>query len=130
MPNSEAAKILAQLTQPRAHFLRVVASSTLTPPVFSASHLFSVRDRILAHSWISDASSKGYGKLVFAHADGPSHAEPGEYLLVYRRDVAWAQWGIGCRQDGYTLWHATRGTTMGFFARLQLAFDAILAQPA
>jgi hypothetical protein len=93
------------------------------------SQRFSMRDRIVAHTWMGHANAAGYARLVFESAEGLGHAEAGEYLLIYRRDTQWAHWGVGCRRDSYEVWQAKRGTTLGLFARLQDALDEILKQP-
>jgi hypothetical protein len=116
----------------QTHSLQLVRSVKADPSALSEigeCHRFSVRDRILAHRWVTEASSSGYGRLVFASAEGPSQPEPCEYLLIYRRDVPWAQWGVACRHAGYEVWHTTRGTTLGVFGSLKEALDQVLAQP-
>lgn len=86
---------------------------------------FSIVDRMAALAWGESAQSLGYTKLVFepaAHIDG---APAGEFLLIYARDCAWSSWGIGCDNDGLTLWHAPRGKTIGRFQDMQQALDKI-----
>ena len=68
--------------------------------------------------------------MGFASDDDSTAVEPCEYMLIYRRDIQWAQWGIACGRDGYEVWHATRGTTLGVYPQLAEAFEQILAQPA
>jgi hypothetical protein len=88
--------------------------------------LFSVRDRIQAHRWIMIAGVSGYGKVVFERSEETDCSDPCEYLLIYRRDTPWAQWGVACRLDGYEVWHATRGSTIGVFPDLSEALNQIL----
>jgi hypothetical protein len=86
---------------------------------------FSIIDRLTAHGWAQAGGELGYTRLAFepaAEIDGASH---GEYLLIYPRDSAWSAWGIGCDTEGFTLWHAPRGTTIGRFRTMQDALDRI-----
>jgi hypothetical protein len=88
---------------------------------------FSIVDRMAALAWAESAHSLGYTRLVFepaAHIDG---APAGEFLLIYARDCAWSSWGVGCDNDGLTLWHAPRGKTIGRFRDMHDALDKIRA---
>jgi hypothetical protein len=87
---------------------------------------FSVRDRMEVAAWRLDAAEAGYGRVVVDHASGVDDDERGEYLLIYERDNDWARWGIGCRADGYLLWDAIRGTTIGVYPALRQALAEVL----
>ncbi len=88
-------------------------------------HRFTPRDRIMALSWADAISAAGYARMAFepAEADGG-----GEFLLVYGRDSDWASWGIGCGQDGLTLWKTACGTTVGVYPTLAEALGHLTAQ--
>ena len=63
---------------------------------------------------------------MFERSEEAESGDPCEYMLIYRRDIPWAHWGIACRLSGYEVWHATRGTTLGIFAHLTEALNHLL----
>ncbi|MDR3525164.1 MAG: hypothetical protein P4L66_13800 [Acetobacteraceae bacterium] len=85
-----------------------------------------MRDRVTVHDWMIRVAAT-YGRVLVERAEGLGHAEPGEYLLIYRRDSVWASWGIGCGIDGYVLWESIRGATVGIFPTLHTALAEIIA---
>ncbi len=89
-------------------------------------HRFTPRDRITAHDRASAISAAGYARIAF---EPPEPDGCGEFLLVYGRDSKWASWGIGCGQDGLTLWKTACGTTVGIYETLAEALDNLTAQP-
>lgn len=89
------------------------------------THRFSIIDRMAAHRWAEAGDELGYTRLAFEQAAEIDGAPGGEFLLIYPRDSAWSAWGIGCVAEGFTLWHAPRGTTIGRFQTIQDALDRI-----
>lgn len=77
-------------------------------------------------AWQFEAVLAGYCRVAFDNASGLSEDERGEYLLIYPRDGEWARWGIGCRADGYLLWDAIRGATIGVYPAIRLALAEVL----
>lgn len=86
---------------------------------------FSTRDRITALDWAQAAQRLGYTRVVFEAAEDLGETNTGEFLLVYAEGAPWASWGIGCGDEGMTLWHSARGTTIGRFATLAEALGRI-----
>ena len=86
---------------------------------------FSARDRIVALHWAEQISAAGFSKMVFEKPGPGSTEATGEFLLVYGRDSGWASWGIGCGEDGLTLWKSACGTTIGIFATMREALDRL-----
>jgi len=120
------------LTSTATTLRRAGVPSTTTPlplmdPCPFAARRFSLRDRVTVHDWMLRVAGI-YGRMLVERADGLGHAEPGDYLLIYRRDSAWASWGIGCGIDGYLLWETIRGATVGIFPTLHTALAEIIAQ--
>ncbi len=89
------------------------------------THRFSIIDRMTAHRWAESGRELGYTRLAFEPAAEIDGALGGEFLLIYPRDSAWSAWGIGCDAEGFTLWHAPRGTTIGRFQHMQDALARI-----
>lgn len=86
---------------------------------------FSIVDRMAAQAWASSPLGLGYSRLAFEPAAPGEGAQSGEFLLIYARDCAWSSWGIGCDDDGLTLWHAPRGKTIGRFRTMRDALGRI-----
>lgn len=89
------------------------------------THRFSIIDRMTAHRWAEAGGKLGYTRLAFEPAAEIDGAHGGEFLLIYPRGSAWYAWGIGYDAEGFTLWHAPRGTTIGRFQTIQAALDRI-----
>jgi hypothetical protein len=77
-------------------------------------------------NWAETIFDAGYSRMVF-EKPGAGSDETGEFLLVYSPNSAWASWGIGCGEDGLTLWKSACGTTIGTFATLREALDRLSA---
>ena len=93
----------------------------------SPERRFSVGDRVIVHAWSVEASLCGIGRVAFERAEGPEHPEAADFILIYLRDNAWARWGIGCGPDGFMLWQADRGQTIGVYRDVRDALDEVLA---
>jgi hypothetical protein len=90
-----------------------------------STNRFSIVDRMTAHSWAESAQTLGYTRLVFEPAAQIDGLPSGEFLLIYAQDCAWSTWGVGCDEDGLTLWHAPRGKTIGRFSTMHEALEQI-----
>jgi len=126
--HSDAQGAILLPVEPKALLRSVVTKLpvALPGPCPFASRRFSVADRLVVHEWMMAAITV-YGRSVLERAEGLGHADPGEYLLIYRRDNVWASWGIGCGIDGYLLWESIRGATVGIFPALRAALAEIIA---
>jgi hypothetical protein len=125
MTAADRLKRLAQFQSQPKHETVVDFSSVKRERAAGGANRFSIVDRMTAHSWAESAHELGYSRLVFepaAHIDG---APEGEFLLIYARDCAWSTWGVGCDEDGLTLWHAPRGKTIGRFRTMHEALEQI-----
>lgn len=112
---------LSQRALPKIINFAAVKREKVEPSAYS----FSIVDRMTAHSWTESAQQLGYTRLIFETAIPTEGSPGGEFLLVYARDCAWSSWGIGCDSDGFILWHAPRGTTIGRFRSMRDALDKI-----
>ena len=114
----------------RVHLRRGATAPSPTPQARRAGseweRRFSVRDRIAVGAWQLEAGLAGYGRVAFDDATGVSEEERGEYLLIYKRGDEWARWGIGCGANGYLLWDAIRGVTVGVFPAIVTALATVL----
>jgi len=133
MPMHEAAK-LASMGGNRPSVLPFPVMRRVAAHVPACHARFTALDRITAHHWQQHAAESGYAKVEFGTVDDPGDAELGEYLLIYRRDIPWAQWGVNCVDGGYEAWSARCNAKLGDaklgrFSRLQDALDAIIAAP-
>ncbi len=79
----------------------------------------------MTHAWAIESGLSNFGRISFEKAHGLSQSGLREYMLFYSRDSAWASWGIGCVRDGYMLWQANRGVTIGRFKTLRAALDEL-----
>ena len=82
-------------------------------------------DRLAVHAWTVESGAAEFGRISFEKADGLSQPGPREYMLFYGRNSVWASWGIGCVRDGYMLWQANRGITIGRYKTLRQALDEL-----
>jgi hypothetical protein len=96
-------------------------------PARPIANRFSMRDRIEALRWAEAARASGYARVVLDTCAEALEPELGDFLLVYRRNAAWASWGVGCVEDGFMLWTSATGATVGRFATLTAALEKILA---
>lgn len=96
-------------------------------PTRPVANRLSMRDRIEALSWADSIHQFGYTRVVFDTSAQEFDPELGDFLLVYRRDVPWASWGVGCVEDGYMLWRPATGATVAWFPTLRGALENIVA---
>jgi hypothetical protein len=99
------------------------------PPMRPIANRLSMRDRIEALRWADIARASGYTRVVLDTCAEATEPDLGDFLLVYRRDAAWASWGVGCVEDGFMLWSPGTGATVGRFTTLAAALEKILTLP-
>ncbi len=91
-----------------------------------APNRFSVRDRAEALRWAEEARKYGYSRVVFDTVCERFNEEPGDFILIYKRDAVWASWGIGCGPKHLTLWRSSTGVTVGRFATMRETLAAVM----
>ncbi len=96
-------------------------------PARPVANRLSMRDRIEALSWADTIQRFGYTRVVLDTTAPERDPELGDFLLVYRRDVPWASWGVGCVEDGFMLWRPATGATVACYPTLRGALDNIVA---
>eukprot|EP01037_Dinobryon_pediforme_P001818 gene1818-1848_t len=120
-------KRLAQFQKQPTHGTVVDFSSVKRQRSAGMANRFSIVDRMTADSWTEAARKLGYTRMVFEPAAQIDGLPSGEFLLIYAQDCAWSTWGVGCDDDGLTLWHAPRGKTIGRFPTMHEALEQIAA---
>jgi hypothetical protein len=85
-----------------------------------------MRERIAAESWAQAARARGIARAVFHAGHNDDDPADGDFILVYEAGADWASWGVAPQAGGYAAWRAGNGMTIGCFASLVDALDALL----
>ncbi len=82
----------------------------------------TARNRAEALDWVN---ASGYARISFDSSRAWGNPELGDFMLIYRRDVGWSSWGVGCCDGGFLVWCPATSATLGWFTGLGEALDAI-----
>ena len=82
----------------------------------------TTRDRMAALRWMDQS---GYTRLAFDSSGDRGSPELGDFILIYRRNVAWSAWGVGCCDGGFMVWRPGSGATTGWFDHIGAALASI-----
>lgn len=85
----------------------------------------TMSERIVALRWAEAAAARGVRRVQFHQPEPGDDPATSAFLLVYRRDDLWASWGVARLRGGYEVWRPSTGRTVGRFADLADALDAI-----
>jgi hypothetical protein len=96
-------------------------------PAIRSPNRMTARDRIEALRWSNSAAELGYTRVLLDTSGQEGAFDLGDFMLVYRRGMNWATWGVGCTHDGFMLWSPRTGATIDHFPTLTEALQRIQA---
>lgn len=85
----------------------------------------TVRDRVAAMEWESEASRLGYTRVAYDRSATDEEPELGDFMLIYVPDNQWAVWGVGCCDDGFIVWRPSDGVTLSWHPTITRALATI-----
>ncbi len=103
-------------------------STTMVLPFASprlSRNQLTIRDRIDAVTWESNASLANCCRMVIHHRQHDDDPETGDHIAIYRQGSRWATWGLARCGDVVTLWRCATGVDEGEFATTWDALSAI-----
>jgi hypothetical protein len=86
----------------------------------------AMRDRIELLRWAEAAQEGGLRRYAVHHREEQDDPETvGDFVLIYREDADWAEWGVARSGRSYMVWRSANGRTTGLFDSLAEALQTI-----